>query len=493
MATQPSTQTVALEESAVQAFRADFRGELVRPGDAGYDSARRIWNGAIDRHPALIARCTGATDVIRAVTSARSQGLLVAVRGGGHGVAGTAVCDGGLVIDLSPMRGIRVDPIARTARAEAGVLWGELDRETQAFGLATTGGIVTHTGIAGLTLGGGIGWLMRKHGLTIDNLLSADLVTADGALLTASAEQNAGLFWGMRGGGGNFGVVTSFKYRLHPVGPAVLAGPIYYAMEDAPALLRFYREYIRTVPDEFMSILNLRHAPAVPFLPREIHGKPVVGVAVCYAGPPEEGERLLRPLRRFGTPLADLIAVKPYRAHQSMFDPVVPHGWHYYWKSWDLMELDDRVIDVIVAHSARITSPLSYSVIFQLGGAVGRVAEDATAYSHRDARHNININAVWTEGDPAAEEHIRWARDFYAALEPLVPGGVYVNFLGDEGEDRVRAAYGKEKYERLAALKNTYDPTNLFRLNQNIRPTRSPNERDGVDMRSSSPHRSNPA
>ncbi|HEX9824950.1 MAG TPA: FAD-binding oxidoreductase [Actinomycetota bacterium] len=451
-------------------LRERFAGELLRPEDAGYDAARAIWNGAIDRRPGLIARCSGTADVIAAVRFARERNLLVAVRGGGHNVAGTAVCDGGLVIDLSAMKGIRVDPAAGRAWAQPGVLWGELDHETQAFGLATTGGVVTHTGISGLTLGGGIGWLHRKHGLTVDNLLSADVVTADGRLLMASEDENPDLFWGLRGGGGNFGIVTSFEYRLHPVGPTVLAGPIFFSLDDAPKVIRFYRDFIASVPDEYMSVLNLRRAPAVPFIPEELHGEPVITVVSFFAGSIEAGEELVRPLRRVATPLVDLLEPKPYVMHQSMFNPTVPHGWHYYWKSQELAELTDGVVEVLLEHTRRITSPLSYTIIFQLGGAMSRVEEDATACSHRGLGHNVNVNSVWTPDDRDAEAHIAWARDFHADLERHGPGAVYVNFLGDEGHDRVVAAYGEAKYERLVALKRKYDPQNAFRLNQNINP-----------------------
>jgi FAD/FMN-containing dehydrogenase len=443
---------------------------LLAPGDAGYDEARRVWNGAIDRRPALIARCASADDVAAALRLARERDLLVAVRGGGHGVAGPAVCDDGLVIDLSPMRRVAVDPRRRTARAEAGALWGDLDAATQAHGLATVGGIVTHTGIAGLTLGGGIGWLMRKHGATVDNLLAADLVTPDGAFVTASEHENAELFWGLRGGGGNFGVVTSFDYRLHAVGPTVLAGPIYHALEDGPEVLRFYRDFIAAAPDELTTILNLRPAPPLPLLPPELHGRPVVAIALCYAGPVERGEELLRPLRRFGRPLVDAVGPRPYVELQRLFDPVVPHGWHYYWKSWEVPPLDDATIDVLVEQAGRITSPRSYIIIFQLGGALARVGADATAYGQRDAAHNVNINAVWLPGDPDADAHVRWARECFDALAPAAAGRAYVNFLGDEGQERVRAAYGEARYARLVALKRRYDPGNVLRLNQNIDP-----------------------
>jgi FAD/FMN-containing dehydrogenase len=454
----------------VERLRAGVRGPVILPADPGYDAARAIWNGAIDRRPACIARCTGVADVVAAVGFARERDLLVAVRSGGHGVGGHALCEGGLVIDLSPMKGIRVDPVARTARAEAGVLWGELDRETQLHGLATVGGIVTHTGIAGLTLGGGIGWLTRKHGATVDNLVSVDLVTADGKVLTASEDENPDLFWGVRGGGGNFGIVTSFEYRLHPVGPMVLAGPIFHTLEDAREVLRLYREFIAAAPDELTTIFDLSVAPPLPFLPEEVHGKPIVMVGACYAGSPDEGAEVVRPLKQFGRPIVDLLEPKPYTALQSMFDPLVPHGWHRYWKSVELPPLTDGAIDTLVEHASAFTSPRSYCIVFQLGGALARVGEGDTAFSQRDAAHNVNINAVWTEEDPNAERHIAWARDFFDAIQPHAGGRVYVNFLGEEGADRVRQAYGAEQYERLVSLKGRYDPTNFFSLNQNVEP-----------------------
>ena len=460
----------APERAEFAELGGSLRGDLLLPADPGYDAGRRIWNGAIDRRPACIARCTGGADVVAAVRFARERDLLVAVRSGGHGVGGLALCDGGLVIDLSPMKGIRVDPSARTARAEAGVLWGELDRETQLFGLATVGGIVTHTGIAGLTLGGGIGWLMRKYGATVDNLVSVDLVTADGELMTASEDSNQDLFWGVRGGGGNFGVVTSFEYRLHRVGPIVLAGPIFHALEDAPEVLRFYREFAAAAPDELTTIFNLRVAPPLPFLPQDVHGKPIVMVGACYAGPPEEGVDVVRPLKEFGSPIVDLLEPKPYLALQSMFDRSVPHGWHYYWKSLELPPLTDEAIDTLVEHCSALTSPRSYCIVFQLGGALSRVGQDVTAFSQREAAHNVNINTVWTEEDPEPERHIAWACHFFDAMQRHARGRVYVNFLGDEGTERVRAAYGDGVYERLTDLKRAYDPTNFFRLNQNIAP-----------------------
>ena len=468
MATE--TTTLAAPTTDLERLRDSIRGPVIAPDDEGYDAARAIWNGAIDRRPACIARCTGVADVVGAVRFARERELLVAVRSGGHGVGGHALCDDGLVIDLSPMKGIRVDPAARIARAEAGVLWGELDRETQLHALATVGGIVTHTGIAGLTLGGGIGWLMRKHGATVDNLLSVDLVTAEGGLVTASADEHPDLFWGIRGGGGNFGVVTSLEYRLHPVGPIVLAGPIFHPLEDAREVLAFYREFIAAAPDELTTIFELSVAPPAPFLPEDVHGKPIVMVGACYAGAPEDGIEVVRPLKEFGNPLVDLLEPKLYTALQSMFDPSVPHGWHRYWKSVELPALTDDVIDTLVEHASAQTSPKSYCIVFQLGGALARAREDETAFSQRDATYNVNINAVWTEDDPESERHVAWARDFFSAMQPHAGGRVYVNFLGDEGAKRVRQAYSDRQYQRLVELKRAYDPTNFFRLNQNIEP-----------------------
>jgi hypothetical protein len=446
-----------------------FRGELLRPQDSGYEGARKVWNGSITRFPALIARCAGVADVIAAVKFAKDNGLLVAVRGGGHSFPGLSVCDGGLVIDLSLMKGIRVDPEAHTVRAQAGVLLGELDRETQAFGLAVPSGIVTHTGLSGLALGGGINWLMRKYGLTIDQLLSVDLVTAKGELVKASETENPDLFWGVRGGGGNFGIVTEFAFRLNPVGPIVLAGPIFWLMEESPNVLRFYREWIAEAPDELMTIVIHRKAPPLPFVPRELHGKLVVGVVCCYAGPVEDGEQVVKPLKEFGSPVLDLCVPKPFLAHQAMFDLSFQHGWWYYMRACDVAELTDDVIDITAEHSLRINSPLTAFPIWQLGGAVARVGEDETAFGGRSAGHTFNITAS-TETAEGFDEEREWVRNFWLALEPYHTS-VYVNFLMEEGEERIRQAYGTTKYERLKALKRRYDPDNLFRLNQNIRPT----------------------
>ena len=458
-----------IDAPAVDELRALFAGPLIGPGDSAYDEHRKVWNGSIDRRPGLIARCRGVADVRAAVRFARDRELLVAVRGGGHSFPGLSVCDGGILIDLGLMKGIRVDPDGRTARAQAGVLLGELDRETQAFGLAVPSGIVTHTGLAGLTLGGGIGWIMRKYGLTVDQLLSVDVVTADGEFLTASADQNAELFWGIRGGGGNFGIVVDFEFRLNPLGPQVLAGPVFWPIEQAADVLRFYREWIADCPDELMTIVLQRRAPALPVMPPELVGKLVVGVVVCWSGSIEEGEKVVRPLKAFGSPVLDLCRPKPFLAHQQMLDPSFQHGWWYYVRSCDVGALTDDVIDVMVEHGRRITSPISSIALWQMGGAVARVGEQETAFNGRNAAFTFNINGNSKTADGFEAER-QWVRDYWTALAPHHTS-VYVNFLMEEGEARVRQAYGAEKYDRLKALKRTYDPTNLFRRNQNIDPT----------------------
>ena len=458
----------ALDDAATQAFTEGLGGEVLRPGDEAYDSARRVWNGMIDRRPALIARCLGVADVQAAVRFAREHKLLVAVRGGGHNVAGNAVAEGGIVIDLSRMRAVRVDPTRRTARAESGATWGELDHEAAVHGLATTGGAVSTTGIAGLTLGGGVGWLARRFGLACDNLLSVDLVTADGRLLTASASEHADLFWGVRGGGGNFGVVTSFEYQLHPVGP-VLGGMVLYPLEQAGALARFYRDFAAGAPEELSALLLFLVAPPLPILPPHLHGASLAGVMVCYSGPLAQGQEVLRPLRAFGTPVLDRILPMPYTAMQRLLDDGSPPGLLNYWKAGFLRELSDDSVATLAEHASRTTLPGQMVEIFQFDGAVNRVGPEETAFSHRNGKFDFTAVAKWSE--PAdSERYIAWARDFYRAMEPFTTGGVYVNYLGEEGEERVKAAYGSN-YARLVALKNQYDPTNLFQLNQNIKPT----------------------
>jgi FAD/FMN-containing dehydrogenase len=458
-----STTVDALELDA-----AAFRGEIVGPSDPGFEEHRRIWNGSIDRRPAAIARCAGVADVITAVKAARASGASVAVRSGGHSFPGYSVADDALMIDLSPMKGVRVDPEQRTARVQAGVLLGELDRETQAFGLAVPSGIVTHTGVAGLTLGGGIGWIMRKHGLSVDRLRSVDLVTADGEFVKASANENAELFWGLRGGGGNFGIVTEFEFECVPLGPQILAGPVIWPMTDSGDVLRFYRDWVADAPDDLMTIIVHRKAPPLPIIPEELHGQPVVMVIVCWVGDLEEGERFVKPLREFGSPVADVCMPKPYLAHQAMLDPSFVPGRWYYFKSCDVAELTDEIIDLTMERSLQIESPLSSFPIWQMGGAVSRVGEDETAFNGRGAGFTYNIG-VSTENEEGFEREREWVRSFWSALEPWHQG-VYVNFLGDEGADRVRDSYGPAKYERLQALKTQLDPDNFFRINQNIPP-----------------------
>jgi FAD/FMN-containing dehydrogenase len=447
-----------------------FRGRLISAGDADYDIARTVWNGVIDRRPRLIARCTGTADVIAAVRFAREHGLEIAVRGGGHNVAGTAVCDDGIVIDLALMRAVRVDPADRRAWVQGGALWADVDHETQAHGLATTGGIVSHTGVAGLTLGGGVGWLMRKYGLTVDNFLAAEVVTADGKLLRTSENEHPDLFWALRGGGGNFGVVTSFEFRLHSVGPAVLAGPILWDATDAVEVLRFYRDFVRDAPEELGTVVRFGAAPPLPVIPEHLHWRPVVMVGTCYAGPIEHGEQVLRPLRAYGASRLDLVGPTPYVLFQSALDSTVLHGWNYYWKSTHLPELCDGLIDVIAGHAFSCSSARSYAAMFHLRGAVSRVAGGETAFGNRQASHAITLDAVWRPGEAFGDRDIAWANRFFAALRSFREG-VYVNFLGrDETPDRVREAYGDSIYTRLAELKARYDPTNVFHHNQNIVP-----------------------
>jgi FAD/FMN-containing dehydrogenase len=459
---------LVLEDAAVAELSGAFRGQVLGRDDPDYDVHRKIWNGSIDRRPGLIARCAGVADVMSAVKFGRKHGLLVAVRSGGHSFPGLCVADDALMIDLSPMRGVRVDPEARTARVQAGVLLGELDKETQAFGLAVPSGIVTHTGVAGLTLGGGIGWLQRKFGLSIDCLRSVDVITAEGELVKASADQNEDLFWGLRGGGGNFGIVTEFEFDCVPLGTQVLAGPIFWPMEKSGEVLRFYRGWVADAPDELMTIVVHRKAPPLPFVPQELHGKPVVMVIVCWAGDVEKGERFIKPLREFGSPAADVCTVKPFLVHQSMFDPSFVPGRWYYFKSFDVAELNDDIIDITQERSLQMKSPLSAYPIWQMGGAIGKVDDGETAFGGRQAGFTYNIGCC-TETSEGFEEERQWVRDFWSALEPWHQW-VYVNFLDDASEDRVREAYGAEKWDRLKALKRKWDPDNFFRVNQNISP-----------------------
>jgi FAD/FMN-containing dehydrogenase len=463
-------KSVTVSEQAVKDLAARLRGKLLLAGEPGYDEARAVWNAMIDRRPALIVRCAGAADVIAALEFANSHGALVAVRGGGHNIAGTAVCEGGVMIDLSAMKSVRIDPVARTARVEPGVTLGEFDREAQAFGLATPVGINSTTGVAGLTLGGGFGWTSRKFGLTVDNLLSADVVTADGKLVRASESENPDLFWAIRGGGGNFGIVTSFEFRLHALGPQVISGVIVHPIKDAMGLLRRYREIVATAPEELSAWAVLRKAPPLPFLPAEVHGTGVLIFAGCYAGPMEAGEPAFAQLRKLGTPIADMIGPHPFTGWQAAFDPLLEKGARNYWKSHDFAGITDDAIGAIVDYANRLPGPECEIFLGHLGGAVNRVAEDATAYPHRDTEFVLNVHTRWRAPEQD-EECVGWARSFYKTMEPFANGGVYVNFMPADETDRLPGAY-RANAARLAAIKAKYDPDNVFRVNQNIKPAR---------------------
>jgi FAD/FMN-containing dehydrogenase len=449
-----------------------FRGVLITPDHHEYDDARAVWNGAVDRRPRLIARCTGTADVAAAVRFARDCSLEIAVRGGGHNVAGTAVCEDGIVIDLSLMRAVSIDLATSTAFVQGGALWGDVDRETQAHGLATTGGVVGHTGVGGVSLGGGIGWLMRKHGLTVDNLVDAEVVTASGDIVRASADDHPDLFWALRGGGGNFGAVSTFRFSLHPLGPAVTAGLVFWAADDTADVLRFYRDFVANAPDELGTVIRLGTVPPLPAVDDGLHFRPAIAVGCCYAGPVEAGERAVQELRRFGAPLVDLVGPTSYVDHQAGLDDTVPHGWHYYWKATSLAGLSDTVIDIIAEHAYGATSPRSYAAMFHMGGAVARVPRGATAYPGRHVGHNLIIDAAWLpeQHDTVGSAETAWARGFIDALDAH-RAGVYVNFLdSDDDARRVREAYGDATYRRLVDVKARYDPENVFRNNKNIPP-----------------------
>ncbi len=449
-------------------LKSTIQGSIIRPGDPGYDESRQIWNAMIDRRPGVIVRCANANDVAVTVGFAREQGLLVAIRGGGHNIAGNAICDDGIVIDLSAMKRVEIDAKAKRARVEPGCTLGDFDAAAQEHALATPLGINSTTGVAGLTLGGGFGWLSRKYGMTVDNLISVDVVTADGKQLHASKEENADLFWAIRGGGGNFGVVTSFEYQLHAVGPEVLSGLIVFPFDQAKSVLTQFAQFTRQMPDDLNVWMVTRKAPPLPFLSADVHGKEVVVLAICYAGDPKDGEKLIEPLRGFGKPYGEHIGVQPYTAWQQAFDPLLTPGARNYWKSHNFTQLSDGAIDTIIEYAAKLPSPQCEIFIGTIGGQTTRVPADAMAYSSRDANYVLNVHGRW---ETAAEDErcIAWAREFFAKSKPFASSGAYVNFMTEEETDRIASAYGPS-YQRLVELKTKYDPTNLFRMNQNIKP-----------------------
>lgn len=463
------TRSSRPEDTTVDAIQENLRGKLIEPTDPEYDEARTIWNAMIDRHPAFVVQCTGVADVITAVNFAREHDLLVAVRGGGHNVAGNAVCDDGLVIDLSAMNGVRVNPETKTVHVGGGATMGDLDHETQAFGLATTGGVVSTTGVAGLTLGGGLGRLDREFGLTVDNLLSADVVTADGELVYASEDEHPNLFWGLRGGGGNFGIVTSLEFQLHDVGPDVLVGQVIHPIEAAADVLHYYREFMADAPDYVQCSAIFSQVPALPEFPEELHRQTVLVLVPFCSNAGDEAEELLEPVRTFGDPIADTVQSQQYTTYQQSSDELFQAGHRNYWKSHFMNDLSEGAIDTIIEHVTPIPTPFTTVFFEWMGGAIRQVDSSATAFPHRDAAFSFTVAPKWT--DPRRDDElISWAREFHEAMGPYAADGVYVNYLDDDEEDRVRSAYG-ERYERLVDLKNEWDPANLFRMNQNIEPT----------------------
>ena len=459
---------MTLSNAVIDGLKSRFRGDILGPRDAGYDEVRQIWNAMIDRKPALIARCTSVEDVVHAVNFARTNNLLVSIRGGGHNIAGNAVCDDGIMIDMSPMKNVTVDLKTRRAKVDPGCTLADFDKAVQVHGLATPLGINSTTGVAGLTLGGGFGWLSRKYGMTVDNLLSADVVTADGRQVRASAAENADLFWGLRGGGGNFGVVTSFEFQLHPVGPNVLSGLIVYPFDQAKEVLTQFARFTETMPDELNVWMVTRKAPPLPFLGADVHGKEIVVLALCYAGDPAVGAKLIEPLRTFGTPIGEAVGVQPYTAWQQAFDPLLAPGARNYWKSHNFSELSEGVVDTIIRYAGALPGPQCEIFIGTIGGQTTKVSPDAMAYSSRDAKYVMNVHGRW---ETAAEDQkvIAWAREFFAKSQPYASGGAYINFLTQEESDRIAFAYG-DTYQKLVEVKTKYDPTNLFRMNQNIKP-----------------------
>lgn len=464
-----TNRELTLQEDTVRRLKENLRGELILAGDAAYDDARSVWNAMIDRRPALIARCLGVADVVTCVNFARDQGVALTIKGGGHNISGLAVCDGGLMLDMSRMRGVWVDPDARTARAQAGCLLGDVDRETQLHGLAAVLGFVSNTGIAGLTLGGGFGYLTRRFGWTSDNLSSMELVTAEGHLVRASEKENPDLFWALRGGGGNFGVVTGFDYRLYPVGPEIIAGGIAWRGESAAEVLDMYRTVMEKAPPELVCVAALRIAPPAPWLAKEIHGKPIIAVFVCHTGPVPEGEKLVAPIKAFGSPVGDIVQRRPYVSQQSLLDATQPKGRRYYWKSEYLPKLEPDLLATAISHAETIVSPHSAVILFPLDGALNRLPEDYSAAGNRDAAWVLNITASWEKAEHD-KANIEWARTAWQDMRRFSTGGTYVNFLTEEESDeRIRAAY-RSNYQRLVEIKSKWDPENLFCMNKNIRP-----------------------
>ncbi len=457
-----------VQTQQIDKLKSHFKGEIILPNDVAYDDARKIWNAMIDKRPSLIARCATTSDVVRGVDFARDNGILLAIRGGGHNIAGNAICDGGIVIDLSRMKASNVNSDTRRVTIEGGATLNDLDAATLAHGLATPLGINSTTGVAGLTLGGGFGWLSRKYGMTVDNLESAEVVTSAGEIVHASLTEHDDLFWALRGGGGNFGAVTRFEFRLHPVGPDVLSGLIVYPLSQAKSVLEQYRDFIAKAPNELSVWGVLRQAPPLPFLPPEIHGKGMVALAICYAGDPKQGELLIEPLRNFGTPAGEHVGVQPYVAWQQAFDPLLTPGARNYWKSHNLSSLADGLFDLVIEYVEKLPSPQCEIFFGAIGGATERPAPNFTAYAHRDAKFIMNVHSRWE--DPADDKRcIDWARSFLNASAPFASSGVYVNFLTADESSRVRFAYGLN-YDRLTQIKHKYDPDNLFRVNQNISP-----------------------
>ena len=457
-----------LQRVDIDEFKAHFHGQLVLPDDADYDEVRQIWNAMIDRQPSLIARCSTPQDIVQAVKFAREHDQLVSIRGGGHNIAGNAVCDDGIMIDLSLMKSVEIDPKTRRATVEPGCTLADFDGPAQAHGLATPLGINSTTGVAGLTLGGGFGWLSRKYGMTVDNLLSADVVMADGREVRASETENADLFWGLRGGGGNFGVVTRFEFQLHPVGPELLSGLIVFPFDQAKSVITQFARFTETMPDELSVWMVTRKAPPLPFLPENVHGEEIVVLPLCYAGDPAVGEKLISPLRKFGTPHGEHIGVQPYAAWQQAFDPLLTPGARNYWKSHNFDQLSEGAIDAIIEYAGTLPSPHCEIFIAAIGGQTTRVAPEAMAYSSRDANYVLNVHGRW-ESAADDERCIAWAREFFAKSQPFASDGAYINFLTEDETDRVAFAYGAT-YNRLVEIKKKYDPSNLFRMNQNIKP-----------------------